>query len=172
MVFTIILLAIILAVVVTYVVLARLGKLETIFGSSIVKKAEKKRKVENYVEVLKKEQKVAVEEAIKACNVKKTEIVDSVNAQVAALQARIAALKEQKASQCNILDEKLKVDLDRIINDFDQKITTQQNVVKKLGYFINAEQKNIADVVDPAQPNAPTEKKVLVEKDTKKNSKN
>jgi hypothetical protein len=68
--------------------------------------------------------------------------------------------------------------LDETINEFDRKIVNKTNKAKKLGYLVEAEQKNIEDVINPQQPNAPrtpiaeaTEVKAIKKPTTKKKSK-
>ena len=62
-----------------------------------------------------------------------------------------------------MLDEQKKVAWDKVVNDFDAKIMSKQNDVKKLSRFIDAEQKNIDDVINPDKPNVPQATKVLNE---------
>lgn len=127
-----------------------------IFGNTITKKVEKKNKIEGEVEVLKKEQKVAVEAVMKDFDEKKQEVVDSVDAQIVSLEAQIASLKTSKVTRCNLLDEHRKVALDKTINDYNIKIVQKQNEAKKLGHYIDAENRSIQDTINPSQPNAPT----------------
>ena len=133
--------------------------LDRIFGNGVVRKVEKKKRVEGEVEVLKKQQKVQTENVINTYEQRKASVVDNTNAQINALQAQIVALKNSKETKCKLLDEEKKVAIDKVINEFDQKIVSKSNYAKKLGYLITAEQKNLQDVVSPDQPNAPTEHK-------------
>lgn len=143
------------------------------FGNSITAKVEHKKKIEGEVEVLKKEQKVKVEETTKAYDVKKASELDSITAQINNYKAQIKNLEKAKEDRAEMLDQEKKVDIDKVVNNYNRKIISKQNQAKKLGYYIDAEQKNIEDVIDPDQPNAPTQKRVLTEDtNTKKKSKN
>ena len=132
-----------------------------LFGNSVIRKVERKRKLEGEIEVLKKQQKVEIEKISKLTDEKKANLADSIDAQVAALNAQINNLKKQKVTQQDLLDEQRKVEIDKKVNDFNQKITAKQNKVKRLGHFIDAERKNQEDALNPEQPNAP--KQVLLE---------
>lgn len=142
--------------------------LNSLFGNSITDKVEKKKKIEGEVEVLKKEQKVASEAIIQDYDNKKTSTTDTINAQINALQAQIASLKNDKVTKCALLDEERKVALDKCINDYDRKIVSKQNQVKRLTRYIDAEQKNMDDVIHPDQPNAPRN---ILNEDAKKSKK-
>lgn len=128
---------------------------EVLFGNTVVRKTEKKKKIEGQVAVLKKQQKVESEKVLKDFAAKKTNSTDIINAQITALQAQISSLKETRKSQLEILDEQCKVEYDKVINDFDRKIVSKQNQVKRLGHFIEAEIKNQEDVLNSDKPNAP-----------------
>lgn len=162
-----IILVIVLAIAVALLIFKR-DLLTSIFGSNVVRKVEKKKRIEGEIEVLKKQEKVQTENVIKSYDQKKKDLADSTSAQVNALQAQITSLKSNKETQTKLLDEERKVALDKVINEFDQKITNKKNQAKKLGYLIEAEQKNLQDVIDPNQPNQPTEqpKKILLESST------
>lgn len=138
--------------------------LDTLFGNNITRKVQKKNRVDGQVEVLKKQQKVQYASICDDVDIRKKDIENATNAQINALQARIASLKVSKEKQLAILDEQRKVRLDKSDNEFSQKIVAKQNLSKRLQRLIEAEQKNIEDVVNPSQPNAPTERKVLNEK--------
>lgn len=133
------------------------------FGNSITYRVERKKKIEGQVEVLKKEQKVKVDETTKEFEVKKSVILDSLNANIAACRAQIKALEQEKKDKDELLEQEKKVAIDKVLNMYNAKITSKQNEAKKLGYYIDAEKRNIQDVIDPSQPNAPTEKRILVE---------
>lgn len=144
------------------------------FGNSITSKVERKKRLEGEVEVLKKEQKVGVEETIKKFDVKKATELDSITAQINNYKAQIKNLEKAKQDRSEMLSEELKVEVDKVTNIYNRKIIAKQNQAKKLGYYIDAEQKNIEDVIDPDQPNAPTQKRVLneeVKTNTKKTAK-
>lgn len=161
-----IVLTIILSVVIIALVALIVFKKEWLmqmFGNSITSKVERKKKIEGEVEVLKKEQKVKLEETIKAYDVKKASILDSITAQINNYKAQIKNLEKAKQDKSEMMNEELKVDIDKVTNIYNRKIISKQNQAKKLGYYINAEQKNIEDVIDPDQPNAPTQKRVLNE---------
>lgn len=126
-----------------------------LFGNSITRKVEKKKRIDGEIEVLKKQQKVNMEAVMKDYDEKKQAVVDSVDAQVVALKAQIETLETSKGTRCNLLDEERKVAIDKTVNDFNRKIVAKQNESKKIGYYIQAENQNIQDVITPDQPNAP-----------------
>lgn len=139
-------------------------ELSMFFGNSITRKVEHKKKLIGEVEVLKKEQKVKVEETTKEYEVREAEVLNSLSAQINAYKAQIKSLEKAKDDRANLLSEERKVAIDKVINKYNRKITSKQNQVKKLGYYIDAEKKNIEDVIDPDQPNAPSPtRKVLNE---------
>ena len=138
---------------------------EFIFGNSVTRKVESKKRIEGEVEVLKKQQKVKVEGTIKNYNAKKTSAIDSINAQINNYRAQIKNLEQQKKDQEEMYDKEMKVAVDKVINDYNRKIIAKQNKAKKLGYYIDAEQKNIQDVIEPSQPNAPTSKIKILNED-------
>ena len=70
-----------------------------LFGNSVIRKVERKRKLEGEIEVLKKQQKVEIEKISKLIDEKKANLADSIDAQVAALNAQINNLKKQKVTQ-------------------------------------------------------------------------
>ena len=150
--------------------------IEIIFGNPITRKVETKKKIEGQVEVLKKEQKVKVEEKTKEYEVKKKVVMDDTTAATNMYKARIASLEKEKKDKVEMLDKELKVEINKVINRYDQLIVSKQNKAKKLGYYIDAEQQNIQDVINPDQPNAPTDvtrplgfetKQVLLEEEKK-----
>lgn len=126
-----------------------------LFRRSITSMVEKQRKIEGEVELLKKQQKVESEKCIKKYdNLKSTEL-DSIDQQINSFKASIGILKGNKITRASIIDEEKKVELDRIINEFDRKIITRKNQAKRLGHLIEAELKNEQDVINPDQPNSP-----------------
>lgn len=129
------------------------------FKSSIVKKVEKQQRLEAEAEILKKQQKVKVESLIKEYANRKAEMQDSLDAQINSYKAQIVSLTQAKKDRAEILDEELKVAIDQVTSDYNQRIVAKQNQAKSLGHYIAAEQKNIEDVINPDQPNAP--RKVL-----------
>lgn len=122
----------------------------TLFGNSITKKVEKHNRYIGDIEVLKKEQKVSSEAVLKSYASKKRNLNNSVDAEIAKLQAQIAALKEHRTSQLELLEEERKVTLDRTINNYDRKITSKYNKAKKLEHLINAERENMEDIINPS----------------------
>lgn len=141
---------------------------EFIFGNSITRKVESKKRIEGEIEVLKKQQKVKAESTVKEYNSKKALTIDSINAQINNYKAQIKNLEQLKKDKEEMYDKEMRVAVDKVMNDYDRKIIAKINKAKKLGYYIDAEQKNIQDVITPDQPNAPTTKKVLNETKTKK----
>lgn len=137
--------------------------------SNITRMVEKSKKVSGKIEVLKKQQKAASESLIKECEAQKVALANSIEAQIASYKAQIETLKNQKQTQYAAYDQKLKVDLDKVINNYDEKILAKKNELNRLNNMIEAENKNNIDVMKPIQTNAPTMKTILVEtKDSKK----
>ena len=141
------------------------------FGNSITWKVEKQKRIEGEVEVLKKQQKVEVERITKENEAKRKATVDQINAEIAQMQANIASLKQSRTDKIALLAEELKVSVDKAINDYNRKIVNKQNKAKKLGYYIDAEQRNIQDVINPEQPNAPTSKSIRILNEDTENTK-
>lgn len=127
-----------------------MGIFETLFGNSITKKVEKHNRLIGDIEVLKKQQKVSSEAVLKSYATKKRNLNNSVDADIARLQAEISSLKEHRVSQLELLEEERKVMLDKTINDFDRRITNKFNKAKKLEHLINAEKANMEDIIKPA----------------------
>ena len=177
----------ILLVGVIYLCVFKKDKIALWFGNSITSKVERQKKLNGEVEVLKKEQKVRIEETEKEFEVKENETLDSLDAQINSLKAQIKSLQKAKEDRSKLLIEEKKVAIEKVTNKYNRKIVYKVNQAKKLGYYIDAEQKNVQDVIAPDQPNAPTptrelgfrvepekEKKILVEEKkprTKKTSK-
>lgn len=126
-----------------------------LFKNSITYKVEKKRKLEAEVELLKKQQKVEVEKCTKKYATSLAEEQDAIEQQISMLKAQIEVLKTTKTNRVSILNEEKKVELDRIIKNFDLRIISKQNQVKKLGHLIDAELLNEQDVINPDNPNSP-----------------
>ena len=141
------------------------------FGNSITWKVEKQKRIEGEVEVLKKQQKVEVERITKENEAKRKATVDQINAEIAQMQANIASLKQSRTDKIALSAEELKVSVDKAINDYNRKIVNKQNKAKKLGYYIDAEQRNIQDVINPEQPNAPTSKSIRILNEDTENTK-
>lgn len=141
---------------------------EFVFGNTITRKVESKKRIEGEIEVLRKQQKVKAESTVKEYNSKKALTIDSINAQINNYKAQIKNLEQLKKDKEEMYDKEMRVAVDKVMNDYDRKIIAKINKAKKLGYYIDAEQKNIQDVITPDQPNAPTTKKVLNETKTKK----
>lgn len=164
MVVTVILL---LAIIVALVLLAIFKKdwLASIFGNSITAKVERKKKIDGEVEVLRKQEKVECERVQKDFNAQREMLTNQTNSEIARLKAEIKRLENNKDTQFKIIDEQQKVVIDETIKEFDRKILNKINKSKRLEYFIDAEQKNIDDVINPQSPNAPTptKKKILNE---------
>lgn len=129
-----------------------------IFGNPVVRKEERRQRIEGEVEVLKKQQKVVIEGITKDYSVRETSTIDSINAQINSLKAQINSLNKAKEDKVAILREEMKVDIDKAINDFDRRIVNKQNKAKKLGYLIDADRKSEEDAINPSLPNAPKER--------------
>lgn len=126
-----------------------------LFGSPITQKAQRKKRLEGEVEVLKKQQKVTSETLLKECEAKKTALKNNIDAEIVNLQAQISTLKSQKTTRASFYDQELKVQLDKAINDFDLRITTKKNKIVRLTNLIEAERKSEDHAVNPDKPNAP-----------------
>lgn len=150
-------LVIIVVLLVAYIVLDKYGIIDSIIGNTITSKVEKKKKVEGEIEVLKKEQKIKSEEVIQEYNEKKTDLTDSIDSQINSYKAQINSLMESKKTKIALIEQEKKVQIDKVINDFDRKIVSKQNHVKRLNRLIDAEYNNMEDVIVPDQPNAPRE---------------
>lgn len=173
MVVVTVILAVLLVALICLLVIKR-DLFTTMFGSSITRMVERKKKLDGEIEVLKKQQKVSSEEVIKESVDRKKALSDAIDANVVALQAQISSLKEQKKTKCALIDEKTKVNLDKVINDFDQKIMSKKNQVKRLANLIGAERLNIEDIITPDTPNMPSphaSRVVVVEPSQKKGNK-
>ena len=140
--------------------------LNFIFGNTITRKVESKKRIEGEVEVLKKQQKVKSESTVKDYNAKKTLAIDSINAQINNYKAQIKNLEQLKKDKEEMFEKEMRVAVDKVINDYDRKIINKINKAKKLGYYIDAEQRNIQDVIKPDQPNAPKSSMILNEDTT------
>jgi hypothetical protein len=176
-----IILTVVLAILLVGAILLMVFKKDlftSIFGNSITKMVEKQKRVLGEIEVLKKQQKVESEEVCKDFADQKTSLCDAIDANIQALQAQISSLKEQKKTKCALLDEKKKVTLDKVINDFDQKITSKRNQAKRIGHLIGAERLNMEDILteelngDKTASNQDEVRKIgFTSTDTKKTSK-
>lgn len=155
MLVAIIIIAIVLVSLIAVLILRKVGMFEFVFGNSITRKVEKRRRMIGEIEVLKKQQKVKCEEILKTFAQDKADLAAKTDAEINSLQAQILSLKEHKKTQTALLDEREKVVIDETINKFDQMIVNKQNQVKRLNRYIDAEQKNIEDVINPDTPNAP-----------------
>ena len=142
--------------------------LDFIFGNTITRKVERVSKMCGEVEVLKKQQKVKSEAVCKKHEVKKSQMIDSANVKIATLKSLITALNSEKKAQLELIDKELKVEIDKVINRFNLKIIAKQHKINALNNNITAERKNIDDVMNPENPNAPIEtkrKKLLEDKE-------
>lgn len=174
--FTIFLIAVIAAFVLLMVF--KREWIMSVFGNSITSKVEQKKRIEGQIEVLRKQEKVECERVIKDFTARKEQLENDTNTEIARLKAEINRLNTNRDAQLVLFAEQQKVMLDETINEFDRKIVNKTNKAKKLGYLVEAEQKNIEDVINPQQPNAPrtpiseaTEVKAIKKPTTKKKSK-
>ena len=134
---------------------------DSLFGNSVIRKVEKKKKLEGQLAVLRQQQKIEAEKISKETEKKKADLVCDIDAQITSYEASINNLKKQKKTQQDLLDEQKRVEMDKKIHEFDRKIVSKVNEIKRLGHFIEAERKNQDDALNPDQPNAP--KKILLE---------
>ena len=137
------------------------------FKTNIQRHVEKRNKLENEIEILKTRQKVKYESVIDEYEGKKVQYQNNVEAQINALNNQIENLKISKVTQGQAYDKEKFVELKRIDNEFDQKILTKQNEVKKLTNLINKEQKDMIDLINPTKANAPKNNKKILVEDTK-----
>lgn len=138
---------------------------DIIFSSLMTRRIQKRQKLEGQVEVLKKQQKLASERKVKEYDLKKQNLKLNTEQQIAEYEKEIKELKSEKERQDYLLAEQQKVELDEIINKYDQKITKKNNDIKKLGHLIDAERQSQEDILNPDQPNTLTQttRKTLME---------
>lgn len=129
-----------------------------IFGNTLTRRVEKKKKIEGEIEVLKKEQKVHFERAIKNANARKETLNNEIENSILLYQTKIKELQSQKERQNFLNDEELKVTLDQINNEYNRKIITKINQAKNIEHLIEAERKSQEDILIPYQPNTATPK--------------
>lgn len=134
-----------------------------IFGNSITSKVEKKKKVENQIEVLKKEEKMKSEKIMAEYKAKDENFKNNADAEINSLKARIKTLEQEKLTNEKVLEQEKRVELDKIFHDYDERIINKKNLVNRLNNFIGAEKKNMQDAIDNTQPNQPTQSKILLE---------
>ena len=159
-----IILVLLLAGVCAFILFSKNSDLyNTIFGNSITRRIEKRKRIEGEVEVLKKQQKVESERVVKSYNTKRETFINNTKVQISNYEAQIKALENQQEATLSLYAEQQKVALDEVINEFDRKIMNKINKAKKLNYLVEAEQKNIQDIVEPGQPNAPRKRVKLNE---------
>lgn len=134
------------------------------FKSNIQRYIEKKSKVENEIAVLKTQQKVKYETVVADYESRKTQFENDVSAQIASLKNQIKNLEVAKTTQADAYEKEKVVQLKLVDNEFDAKILTKQNEVKKLNNLIEKEQKDMEDIIEPIKPNAPKDnRKIIVE---------
>ena len=80
-----------------------------IFGNTLTRRVEKKKKIEGEIEVLKKEQKVHFERAIKNANARKETLNNEIENSILLYQTKIKELQSQKERQNFLNDEELKL---------------------------------------------------------------
>lgn len=145
---------------------------DIIFSSLMTRRIQKRQKLEGQVEVLKKQQKLASERKVKEYDLKKQTLKLNTEQQIAEYEKGIKELKSEKERQDYLLAEQQKVELDEIINRYDQKITKKKNDIKKLGHLIDAERQSQEDILNPDKPNTltqPVRKTLLEEIDSDNN---
>lgn len=149
--------------------------LNIIFGNPVTRKVERKKMIDGEIEVLKKQQKVKFESTNTEFDGKESKMESNIETQITFLEKQIKILRANKKANLEILREERKVALDKVTNKFNEKITIKQNQSKKLGHLIDAEQKNIQDVINSDTPNAPTISKnnvsIEADKEIKSNTK-
>lgn len=126
---------------------------DIIFSSLITRRIQKKQKLEGQVEVLKKQQKLASEKIIKEYDLKKQNLKFNTDSEIAECEKQIKELNAEKERQDYLLAEQQKVELDEVINKYNQKITSKKNSIKKLTHLIDAERQSQEDILNPDQPN-------------------
>ena len=100
---------------------------EFIFGNSITRKVESKKRIEGEIEVLRKQQKVKAESTVKEYNSKKALTIDSINAQINNYKAQIKNLEQLKKDKEEMYDKEMRVAVDIVMNDYDRNIIAKIN---------------------------------------------
>ena len=162
MIFLIVLLSLVIVSTILLLVFKK-DWVATIFGNSITSKVEKKKKVENKIQVLKKEQKMKTDKIVAEYKSKEEAFKNNATAQINSLKARIKTLENEIKVNSDVLLQERKVELDKVTHEYDEKIINQQNLVNRLSNFIGAEKKNMEDAITNTQPNAPTSTRILLE---------
>ena len=139
-----------------------------IFKSKITRMVEKSKRLQGEVEVLKKQQKVKVENELKECESRKTQYTNTTNATIAAYKASIKSAELSIKAECSKYDQECKVEVDKIMNEYDSKILAKLNELNRTKNLIDAENKNNMDVMKPLMVNAPTTKVLNEAKKTDK----
>lgn len=139
-----------------------------IFKNKITKMVEKSKKIEGQIEVLKKQQKVKAENAMKVSEAKKDDFTNSTTATINSYKAAIKTAEASIKTECSKYDQECKVEVDKIMNEYNSKILAKMNELNRTKNLIEAENKNNMDVMKPLMVNAPTTKILLENKTNKK----
>lgn len=138
-----------------------------LFKTRLQRHVEKKSKITNEVELLKTQQKVKSEAVISDFDSKKAQHQNTIEAQITALQNEIENLKVSKAAYIASLDKERVVELNKVDNEFDAKILFKQNEIKKLNNLIEKEQKDMRDLIQPYNANAPKNNRRILNENKK-----
>lgn len=140
-----------------------------IFKNKITRMVEKSKKIEGEIEVLKKQQKVKSENAMKANKAKQLDFTNTTNATIESYKAAIKIAESNIKTECDKYDQECRVEVDKIMNDYNSKILAKMNELNRTKNLIEAENKNNMDVMKPLMINAPTSKTLLENKSNKNN---
>ena len=127
-----------------------------IFKNKITRMVEKSKRIEGEIEVLKKQQKVKCENAMKYNEAKKADFTNTTNATIASYKAAIKIAESSIKTECEKYDQECRVEVDKIMNDYNSKILAKSNELNRTKNLIEAENKNNIDVMKPLMVNAPT----------------
>ena len=119
-----------------------------LFKDKVVLKVEKKKKLENAIELLKKEKQIQFETIVKDFDMQKINLSTDVETQIKALEAQINCLRQELKAQLALIQKRSVIELDKVINEYDQRISIKQNELNKLLNLIEADKKSLNQVID------------------------
>lgn len=119
-----------------------------LFKDKVVLKVEKKKKLENAIELLKKEKQIQFETIVKDFDMQKINLSTDVETQIKALEAQINCLRQELKAQLALIQKRSVIELDKVINEYDQRISIKENELNKLLNLIEADKKSLNQVID------------------------
>ena len=119
-----------------------------LFKDKVVLKVEKKKKLENAIELLKKEKQIQFETVVKDFDMQKINLSTEVETQIKALEAQINCLRQELKAQLALIQKRSVIELDKVINEYDQRISIKENDLNKLLNLIEADKKSLNQVID------------------------